>query len=121
MYRSGAPHRSARGLQCTWLVPRTRASFDGVDVLDSGEWIHLKRGVDRRGCGPISLRVHYIILCDGMAALWRARRGLKLINSGRLVPRGTQIPYSAAVDLVEGLGVSQVGGIGRDSKNGLID
>ncbi|KAI5670625.1 hypothetical protein M9H77_10989 [Catharanthus roseus] len=30
------------------------------------------------------------------------------INSGRLVPRDTQISYSAAVDLVAELGVSQV-------------
>ncbi|KAI5666770.1 hypothetical protein M9H77_16623 [Catharanthus roseus] len=36
---------SVRGLHCTWLVPRTRASSDGVDDSDSGEWIHLKRGV----------------------------------------------------------------------------
>ncbi|KAI5682899.1 hypothetical protein M9H77_04127 [Catharanthus roseus] len=40
---------SVGGLHCTWLVPRTRASSDGVDVLDSGEWIHLKRGVDAEG------------------------------------------------------------------------
>ncbi|KAI5650404.1 hypothetical protein M9H77_36409 [Catharanthus roseus] len=44
---------SVRGLHCTWSVPRTRASFDGVDVSDSGEWIHLKRGVDRGGCGQL--------------------------------------------------------------------
>ncbi|KAI5675504.1 hypothetical protein M9H77_06454 [Catharanthus roseus] len=45
MHRSGAPY-SVRGLHFTWLVPRTSASSDGVDVSDSGEWIHLKRGVD---------------------------------------------------------------------------
>ncbi|KAI5657156.1 hypothetical protein M9H77_25949 [Catharanthus roseus] len=28
---------SVRGLHCTWLVPRTRASSNGVDVTDSGE------------------------------------------------------------------------------------
>ncbi|KAI5675342.1 hypothetical protein M9H77_06292 [Catharanthus roseus] len=38
-------HRSIKGLHCTWLVPCTRASSDGVDISDSGEWIHLKRGV----------------------------------------------------------------------------
>ncbi|KAI5673839.1 hypothetical protein M9H77_14203 [Catharanthus roseus] len=37
--------RSVRGLHCTWLVPSMRASSDGVDDLDSGEWIHLKRGI----------------------------------------------------------------------------
>ncbi|KAI5653280.1 hypothetical protein M9H77_30467 [Catharanthus roseus] len=40
-----------------------RASSDGMDFLDSREWIHLKRGVDRGGCGPIGLRGHLIILC----------------------------------------------------------
>ncbi|KAI5662670.1 hypothetical protein M9H77_21993 [Catharanthus roseus] len=34
-----------------WLVPSTRASSDGVDDSDSGEWIHLKRGIDIKGCG----------------------------------------------------------------------
>ncbi|KAI5682234.1 hypothetical protein M9H77_03462 [Catharanthus roseus] len=146
--------KSARGLQCTWLIPRTRASSDGVDYSDLGEWIYLKRGVDCRGCGLIGLRRHRIMLCGGTTALWRARRGLKLriwtfpsrptmtfcvsLHSGveaalmcldslrltsfarnphvvlprgwalilgtySLVPRGTQIPYSAAVDLVTGL------------------
>ncbi|KAI5663061.1 hypothetical protein M9H77_22384 [Catharanthus roseus] len=54
---------SVKGLYCTWLVPRMRASSDGVDDPDSGEWIHLKRGVDHGGCGPIGLCGHRIILC----------------------------------------------------------
>ncbi|KAI5667816.1 hypothetical protein M9H77_17669 [Catharanthus roseus] len=49
-----------------WLVPHTRASSDGVDVLDSEEGIHLKRGVDHRGCGPIGLCGYCIMLCDGV-------------------------------------------------------
>ncbi|KAI5677803.1 hypothetical protein M9H77_08753 [Catharanthus roseus] len=57
---------SVRGLHCTWLVPRTRASSDGVDVSDSGEWIYLKRSIDRGGCGPIGLHAHRIILCGGV-------------------------------------------------------
>ncbi|KAI5658608.1 hypothetical protein M9H77_27401 [Catharanthus roseus] len=57
---------SAKRLHCTWLVPCTRASSDGVDDLDSGEWIHLKRGVDRRGCGPIGLRGYRVMLCGGL-------------------------------------------------------
>ncbi|KAI5658943.1 hypothetical protein M9H77_27736 [Catharanthus roseus] len=44
---------SVRGLHCTWLVPSRRASSDGVDVSDSEEWIHLKRGVGCGGCGPM--------------------------------------------------------------------
>ncbi|KAI5672538.1 hypothetical protein M9H77_12902 [Catharanthus roseus] len=65
MHRSGAPY-SVRELYYTWLVLRTRASYKGVDDSNSGEWIHLKRGVDRRGCGPIALRGHRIILCGGV-------------------------------------------------------
>ncbi|KAI5672536.1 hypothetical protein M9H77_12900 [Catharanthus roseus] len=44
MHRSGAPYR-VRGLHCIWLVPRTRASSDGVDDSNLGEWIYLKRGI----------------------------------------------------------------------------
>ncbi|KAI5675568.1 hypothetical protein M9H77_06518 [Catharanthus roseus] len=57
---------SVRGLHCTWLVPSTRASSDSVDDSDPGEWIHLKRGIDRGGCGPIGLRGHCIMLCGGV-------------------------------------------------------
>ncbi|KAI5676899.1 hypothetical protein M9H77_07849 [Catharanthus roseus] len=54
MHKSGAPYRrcpiktgysfgydhvfgNVRGLHCTWLIPRTRASSDGVDVSDSAQ------------------------------------------------------------------------------------
>ncbi|KAI5664821.1 hypothetical protein M9H77_24144 [Catharanthus roseus] len=57
---------SIRGLHCTWLVPRTRASSDGVDDSNLGEWIHLKRGVDHGGCGPIGLRGHCIMLSSAV-------------------------------------------------------
>ncbi|KAI5668885.1 hypothetical protein M9H77_18738 [Catharanthus roseus] len=57
---------SARGVHCTWLVPCTRASSDGVDDSDPKEvW-------------PIGVYGHHIMLCCGTADLWRARRGLKL-------------------------------------------
>ncbi|KAI5666422.1 hypothetical protein M9H77_16275 [Catharanthus roseus] len=104
-----------------------------MDDSDSGEWIHLKRGVDCRGCGPIGLRGHCIMLCSGVrppsGELGGARhRGWSQGRPGRtvidtktaevlgvefwfeslrkdiLVPRGTQISYSAAVDLVAELG-----------------
>ncbi|KAI5676820.1 hypothetical protein M9H77_07770 [Catharanthus roseus] len=39
--------------------PCTTVSFDGMDVSDSGGWIHLKRGVDRGGSGPIGLCGHH--------------------------------------------------------------
>ncbi|KAI5671313.1 hypothetical protein M9H77_11677 [Catharanthus roseus] len=57
---------SFRGLHWTWLVPRKRASSDGMDDSDSGEWIHLKRGIDCGGCGPICLRGHHIMICGGV-------------------------------------------------------
>ncbi|KAI5673001.1 hypothetical protein M9H77_13365 [Catharanthus roseus] len=57
---------SVRELHCTWLVSRTRASSDAVDVLDSREWIHLKKGVDRRGCGPIVGFGHLVESQEGL-------------------------------------------------------
>ncbi|KAI5667369.1 hypothetical protein M9H77_17222 [Catharanthus roseus] len=63
------------GLHCTWLVPHTRASSDDVD-------------------GFLTLRVDP--LKEGRSTLraW----------PNYLVPRGTHISYSAAVDLVAELG-----------------
>ncbi|KAI5667833.1 hypothetical protein M9H77_17686 [Catharanthus roseus] len=46
--------------------PCTRASSYGVEDSDSGEWIHLRRGIDRGGCGPIGLRGHRIMLYGGV-------------------------------------------------------
>ncbi|KAI5657953.1 hypothetical protein M9H77_26746 [Catharanthus roseus] len=46
--------------------PYEGASSDGVDDLDSGEWIHLNRAIDRGECGPIGLRGHRIMLCGGV-------------------------------------------------------
>ncbi|KAI5668015.1 hypothetical protein M9H77_17868 [Catharanthus roseus] len=78
---------SIRGLHYTWLVPRTRASTDGVDISDSGEWIHLKRRVDCRGCGPIGLREHRIILCSGV----RPPSGVRKGSTPRLTQDGDTI------------------------------
>ncbi|KAI5681607.1 hypothetical protein M9H77_02835 [Catharanthus roseus] len=106
---------SVRGLHCTWLVPRTRASSDGVDDSDSREWIHLKRGVDRGGCGLISLRGHRIMLCGGIssersgaqqATEFLGQEVVFYCRTYNLVSRGTQMPYSTAVDLVIRLGAS---------------
>ncbi|KAI5659870.1 hypothetical protein M9H77_28663 [Catharanthus roseus] len=92
---------SVRGLQCTWLVPRTRASSDGVDDSDSGEWIHLKRGVDHGGCGPIGLRGHCIILCDGVRSpsgeLARDGQGPSKPLSFRLGVFGSNLPRGAYI------------------------
>ncbi|KAI5671414.1 hypothetical protein M9H77_11778 [Catharanthus roseus] len=67
---------SVRGLHCTWLVPRTRVSSDGVDDLDLGEWIHLKRGIDRGGCGPIGVCGPRIMLCGGVRLPREDQEGL---------------------------------------------
>ncbi|KAI5657909.1 hypothetical protein M9H77_26702 [Catharanthus roseus] len=106
---------NVRGLHCTWLVPHTRAFFDGVDDSNLGEWIHLKRGVDRGGCGPIVLCGHSIMLCVGISSERSGAQqatevlGKVMFHCGayNLVFRGTQMPYSATVDLVAGLAVSQ--------------
>ncbi|KAI5678637.1 hypothetical protein M9H77_09587 [Catharanthus roseus] len=66
-------------LHYTWLVPRTRASSDDVN-------------------GFLTLR---------QAAKVLGQEFLDQISPEGLVPRGTEMPYSAAVDLVARLGVSQ--------------
>ncbi|KAI5653770.1 hypothetical protein M9H77_30957 [Catharanthus roseus] len=66
-------------LHCTWLVPHTKASSDDVD-------------------GFLTLRVDPL---EEGRSTWRAW-------PNRLVPRGTQISYSAAVDLVAELGANHV-------------
>ncbi|KAI5657822.1 hypothetical protein M9H77_26615 [Catharanthus roseus] len=68
---------SVRRLHCTWLVSRTRVFSDGVDDLDSGEWIHLKRGEDFGKCGPIGLRGHRIMLCGGVGPPSGESRGAR--------------------------------------------
>ncbi|KAI5673193.1 hypothetical protein M9H77_13557 [Catharanthus roseus] len=100
--------RSAFRLHCTWLVPRTRASSDDVDGFLTLRWIHLKRGVVPGGRGPIEAALMCLIRSDFLAEL----KSLILTQDGQgynkplnLVPRGTQMPYSAAVDLVAGLGI----------------
>ncbi|KAI5662370.1 hypothetical protein M9H77_21693 [Catharanthus roseus] len=123
---------SVKELHSTWLVPRTKASSNGVDDLDSGEWIHLKSGVDCGGYSTMGLCGQRIMLCGGVRPPSEESGGLDtevgpradLIDQLRtnrvllrdwalvfgtysLVPRGTQILYSAAVDLVVGLGISQ--------------
>ncbi|KAI5683859.1 hypothetical protein M9H77_05087 [Catharanthus roseus] len=74
-----------RGLRFTWLVSHTRASSNGVDDSDSGEWIHLKKGVDSRGCGPIGLRGHYIMLCCGVRPPSGNDMGVRLFCNQALV------------------------------------
>ncbi|KAI5668253.1 hypothetical protein M9H77_18106 [Catharanthus roseus] len=78
-----------RGLHCTWLVPRTRASSDDMDGFLTLRADLLEEGRSTLRTWPNRyLRGHRIMLC---------------------VPRGTQMTYSAAVDLVAGLGASHVG------------
>ncbi|KAI5677025.1 hypothetical protein M9H77_07975 [Catharanthus roseus] len=78
-----------------------RASSEGIDGFKLERVDPLKEG--RRTVEDLAQSVYVdTALCSamGLAALWRARRGLKL----SLVSRGTHIPYSAAVDLVAGSG-----------------
>ncbi|KAI5664322.1 hypothetical protein M9H77_23645 [Catharanthus roseus] len=130
---------SLRGLHCMWLVPRRRASFDGMDDSDWGEWIHLKRGVDCGGCGPRAelgsglcpwsptVALHDLLnlgrrSCANVSRFaqtsqLRLKPSCRLARDGqgpskplkayKLVPRGTQMSYLAAVDLVAELGASQ--------------
>ncbi|KAI5662508.1 hypothetical protein M9H77_21831 [Catharanthus roseus] len=101
------------------LVPRTRASSDGVDDSDSREWIYLKRGVVLWRTWPnrSMWTPHHALRWDGRL---ETKVGPKadLINSGQtgffllcrhkvvlvkiLLFLDTQIPYSAAIDLVAG-------------------
>ncbi|KAI5662641.1 hypothetical protein M9H77_21964 [Catharanthus roseus] len=69
------------GLPCTWLVSRTRASSDDLD-------------------GFLTLRVDPL---KEVRSTWRAWPN-RLTQD---VPRGRQISYSAAVDLVAELGLTQ--------------
>ncbi|KAI5661693.1 hypothetical protein M9H77_21016 [Catharanthus roseus] len=68
---------SVRGLHRTRLVLRTRASSDDVDVSNSGEWFHLKRGVVQQRCGLIGLCGHRIMLCDRVGCLVECQEGLE--------------------------------------------
>ncbi|KAI5663726.1 hypothetical protein M9H77_23049 [Catharanthus roseus] len=81
-----------RGLHCTWLVPRTRPSFDGVDDSNSGKCIHLKRSIDRGGFGPIGLHRYCIMLCGRV----RPPGGEQEVLETKVCPRA---------DLVGALGV----------------
>ncbi|KAI5674060.1 hypothetical protein M9H77_14424 [Catharanthus roseus] len=111
---------SVRGLHCTWLVPCMRASSGGMDDSDSGKWIYLKRGAARAGCKVLLVILSQVCFCVVASFLKLFRCVLCVYTSSiapglgshfetySLVLRGTQIPYSAAVDLVAGLGVSQV-------------
>ncbi|KAI5650161.1 hypothetical protein M9H77_36166 [Catharanthus roseus] len=90
-----------RGLHCTWLVPRMRASSVGVDDSDSGEWIHLKRGVVPWRAWPnrFTWTTQHALQWDG--CLWRARRGLKLRLEAALVSESSETSPSSSYSLRE--------------------
>ncbi|KAI5666728.1 hypothetical protein M9H77_16581 [Catharanthus roseus] len=81
---------SVRGLHCTWLVSHTRASSNGMDDLDSGEWIHLKRGIVPWRAWPnrSTWRPHHALRWDGRLVESQERLETKvgpradLVNSG---------------------------------------
>ncbi|KAI5671495.1 hypothetical protein M9H77_11859 [Catharanthus roseus] len=91
------------GLHYTWLVLRTRAFSDDVDGF-------LTLSVDpiEEGCSTLRAWQNRRLVESQEGIETEVVPRADLINSGRLVPRGTQISYSAAVDLVAELGVSQL-------------
>ncbi|KAI5663773.1 hypothetical protein M9H77_23096 [Catharanthus roseus] len=124
---------SVRGSHCTQLVPHTRASSDYVDISDLGEWIHLKTDIvlwrmleldsddlvlGSRLCPWNPTVALHVFLNLGVKVVLTCLDSLRLPSCARnpygcafifgtysLVPRGTQIRYSVAVDLETGLGV----------------
>ncbi|KAI5676381.1 hypothetical protein M9H77_07331 [Catharanthus roseus] len=88
-----------------WLVSRTRASSDSVDDSDSGEWIHLKRGVDCGGSGSISLRGHRIMLCGGISSGWSgAQQATEVLGQEFWIKstRGAYVYTSSPIEKFEG-------------------
>ncbi|KAI5664805.1 hypothetical protein M9H77_24128 [Catharanthus roseus] len=83
---------------------RSRASSDDVDILDSEEWIHLKRGIDCRGCGPIGLHRHLIMLCGRVRPPSGESGGIE-IEVGPREGRPGRCRKSSADDLVLGSGL----------------
>ncbi|KAI5677494.1 hypothetical protein M9H77_08444 [Catharanthus roseus] len=87
------------GLHCTWLVPCTRAFSDDVDGFLTLRVDPLEEGRRPRRVWP-------------NPSTWTPHHALRLAREGQGSSeplKGTQMPYSIAVDLVEGLGAS--GGI----------
>ncbi|KAI5677337.1 hypothetical protein M9H77_08287 [Catharanthus roseus] len=120
--------RRVSRLHCTWLVPRTKASSDDVDGFLTLRVDPLEEGYSTLRAWPNQyLRGHGIMLCGGTdgqgynkplkVLAWSFGSSLSgstcvsvLLSCTRAVckfmSRDMQIPYSAAVDLVVGLGVS---------------
>ncbi|KAI5658354.1 hypothetical protein M9H77_27147 [Catharanthus roseus] len=88
------------GLHCTWLVPHTRASSDNVDGGRGPTGIY----VDIASCSAVGRSPSGELARNGQGP----SKPLKaMFHCGAYnLPRGTQMPYSAAVDLVVGLGAS---------------
>ncbi|KAI5658067.1 hypothetical protein M9H77_26860 [Catharanthus roseus] len=68
--------------ECTNLILGYISGYDHMfgsirELHYSGEWIHLKRGVDRGGCGLIGLRGHCIMLCGGVGCLVDTEEGIE--------------------------------------------
>ncbi|KAI5681814.1 hypothetical protein M9H77_03042 [Catharanthus roseus] len=99
-------NRHVSGLHCTWLVPCTKASSDDVN----GTW--------RLAQSVFMWTLHHALWWDGR--LVESQEGLEtevgpkadlsthtrgLTERSCSLPRGTQISYSAVVDLVAELGI----------------
>ncbi|KAI5677995.1 hypothetical protein M9H77_08945 [Catharanthus roseus] len=105
------------GLHCTWLVLHTRASSNDVDRFFTlrvdpleEERSTLRGGptgiyVDNASCSAVGRSPSEELARNGQGP----SKPLKVVyycEAYNLVPRGTQMPYSAEVDLVAGLGAS---------------
>ncbi|KAI5677526.1 hypothetical protein M9H77_08476 [Catharanthus roseus] len=108
----GIMDHSTRGLHCMWIVPHNKASFDAIDDYRLWRVDPLKRGVvllkkstkAHTHMDSLSILAH-IFKCHVFQMTWDETQHSKLLD---LVPRGMLVPYSAAVNLTEGLGISQV-------------
>ncbi|KAI5683009.1 hypothetical protein M9H77_04237 [Catharanthus roseus] len=93
------------GLYCTWLVPRTRVSYDDVDGFSTLRVDPLEEGRSIWRAWPNRyLRGHRIILCGGTTAFGRARRGLKFSaerHEGMLVGWPSRTTSSSSYSLRE--------------------
>ncbi|KAI5663870.1 hypothetical protein M9H77_23193 [Catharanthus roseus] len=90
--------------RCRNLVPMDSFWGSGLCPWSPIVALHVNLNSGRRSCADRS-RSHFSISCFLLKLTQDGQRYNKPLN---LVPRGTQISYSATVDLVAELGVSQV-------------
>ncbi|KAI5649939.1 hypothetical protein M9H77_35944 [Catharanthus roseus] len=114
---------SVRGLHCTCLVPHTRASFDNTShhalqwdshLMESQEGLEIKVGLRMDLIGALGFVAWFYVNGEYSGYGIEQSSGTNCcpgfclgIGTCGLVQRSTLIPYSVAVNLVDGLGVSK--------------